>query len=124
MLFKKILIDSEIAPSFLDFNTLEHHQVYTQTSNILIAVSDCVRFKTLTDVKLDDIFMDITVYINHIRSVTDERMAFRVYQWTLRKLRFYEKYSNSLELYEYSNNLFKLYNKLKNPIKRRRRIEN
>lgn len=115
-LFKYILIDAENAPSYLDFNILEHHQVYTQTSNILIAVSDCARFKSLKDEKLDEITKDIFTYINQIRLITGDRMYYKVFRWALSKIKEYEAYSNSIEKYEYSNNLFRLYTNLEKPL--------
>lgn len=112
MLFKKILIDAQTPPKFLDFNDLSHHRVYTQTSNILIAVSHCVNFKYITNGKIEEIANDILLYISQIKIEAGDDISYKVYKWIISKLRVYESYSNMGETYEYSNNILRLINTL------------
>jgi len=122
-LFNRIIADANRVPYFIDISLIEHCNSLTQTSNILLAISELATKKTIPYTRIEDISVDILLFLNQIRLNTGDDLYLKVWRWLKSKLRTYEAICNDMEWYELSNNFFKLSNCLKETIKTKKVTE-
>jgi len=79
-LFNRIIADANRVPYFIDISLIEHCNSLTQTSNILLAISELATKKTIPYTRIEDISVDILLFLNQIRLNTGDDLYLKVWR--------------------------------------------